>query len=410
MLSRLQKCRAGFTLLEMAIVIIASGLLLSLGITLYRNYLNNRYANESYDNLRLVDSSLALFINANGRLPCPSNPTIPVTDPNAGREIPIASCTTLRDPATAVGTCLDGVCRANGRDTEADLETTQGDPVLIGGLPFRDLRDSGSTSSASQVESLDSWAFQFTYAVSGYLTDINKYRASYGAIDVRTEPTTSAPSGVALVDPPGSSQYVIVAHGKNHVGAYTASGQIPFPCVVGATRDADNCDGDASFTSGLRKEVATNEYFDDVLVYNSYSLSMLWDFVGTSADIYNRNPGFVGVGTGSPTQQLEVAGDIKATTLRANNLCDKATGGNCWSPDLLAAPAASGLSLYCPNTGTPGMADVVVGIGLDASIPPKPKAVCGLVPKVTPATGSSCPPGEFVLGFSASGAPQCGTP
>lgn len=420
MLSRLQKGRTGFTLLEMAIVIVASGMLLSLGITLYRNYLSNRYANESYDNLRLVDSSLALFINANGRLPCPSNPTLPVTDPLAGRSLddsgptpsnPLGGpCYQLREQSTAAGTCIDGVCRVDGRDTDADLETTRGDPVLIGGLPFRDIRDSGSTSSASQVESLDSWAFQFTYAVSGYLTDRDKYRASRGAIDVRTEPTPSATAGIPLVEPAGSSQYVIVAHGKNHLGAYTASGQIPFPCVAGATRDADNCDGDASFTAGLLKEVSSNEYFDDVVIYNSYSLSMLWDFVGSSADIYNRNPGFVGIGTGVPTQQLEVAGDIKTTTLRATNLCDKATGANCWSPDLLAAPASSGLSLYCPNTGTPGMADVVVGIGLDTSIPPKPKAVCGLVPKVTPATGTTCPAGQFVLGFSASGAPQCGTP
>lgn len=424
----------GFTTIELAIMIVISGLLMAAGLRIYNAYLSDRNAHDSYDKLRVLDSAMSFYINIYGRLPCPSNPTIPVTDANAGREIAAASCATLRNPLTAVGTCLDGVCRVNGyRDTDADSETVNADPVLVGGVPFVALGEGG----ASMQSAVDGWNYQFTYAVSGYLTNQSTYRSSWGAIDVRTEPSASLTrtgngvgqlGGVSMLDPPGSSQYVMIAHGANHMGAYSAEGKVTVPCS--GTQDADNCDNNpvvqtlASYTAGLRRDATmTNASggcpgatagikctFDDLIVYNSYAMSSLWDFVGTSGDIHNLNPGFVGLGTGNPTQQLDVNGDIKATQLSATKLCDKASGAECWSPDLLAAPKASGNSLYCPDTGTPGMADVVIGITNDTSVPPVPKAVCGLAPKVQPSANQMCPVGQFVLSFTAAGGIVCGLP
>ncbi|TAL28082.1 MAG: hypothetical protein EPN97_15425 [Alphaproteobacteria bacterium] len=423
----------GFTSIELAIMILISGLLMAAGLRLYDTYLRDKNAHDSYDKLRVLDSSLSYYINLNGRLPCPSNPSIPVTDPNAGREIAASSCATLRNAATPVGTCLDGVCKVDGyADTEADTDTNV-DPVLVGGVPFVAMRAGG----ASLQSAVDAWNYQFTYAVSGYLTNASTYRSSWGAIDVRTEPSATSPrtgttlatlGGTSMLDPVGSSQYVIIAHGSNHLGAYSAEGKVTVPCS--GTQDADNCDNNpvvqtqASFTAGLRVDstattsgtmcpgavAGTRCTFDDLLVYNSYAMSSLWDFVGTSGDIHNLNPGFVGLGTSTPTQQLDVNGDIKATQLNATLLCDKASGAECWSPDLLAAPASTGNSLYCPDTATPGMADVVIGITNDASVPPKPKAVCGLAPKVQPSANQTCPPGQFVLRFNPTGGIVCGVP
>lgn len=425
----------GFTLIEMAFVIIISGLLMAGASRIYLSYVNERYANESYERLRVISSSLAYFIGTEGRLPCPSNPTIPFYDPNAGREIATSSCQTLRDPATPVGTCLDGVCKVNGaRDTEADVDSSV-DPVLVGGLPFAALSLSTANvgQGTSQRDALDPWNFQFTYAVSGYLTNKSTYRSSWGAIDVRTEPSTAFPrpgpgtgtynpndplqmtlGGISVVDPPGSSQYVVVAHGPNHIGAYSADGVIAFAC--NGTQDADNCDTNpvvqttASFTAGIRRDTKGAAEFDDQLIYNSYAMSSLWDFVGTTGDIHNLNPGFVGVGIDSPTQQLEVAGNLKATQLTASKLCDMANGAECWSPDLLAAPASSGKSLYCPTTShAPNLADVVTGITTDP-VTGQPKAVCGLAPKITPIVSQSCPAGSYVNGFNSDGTVICFTP
>ncbi len=432
----------GFTLLEMAMLMVIIGILLAAFMRVYNGFLNDHYARDTQTKLNTLDSAVANFIGANGRLPCPSNPTLPVTDPNAGREIPLASCTTLRTVATPIGTCLDGVCKVNGaRHTEATPGTTPNDPVLVGGFPW--VAVLGNNTSLNGAMSTDAWNYQFTYAVSGFLTNKATYRSSWGAIDIRTEPdptgcagigaftcnprpdgTPSNPNdplqptygGVSLVSPPGSSQYVIIGHGPNHVGAYTSGGRVSVPCMSKGTQDSDNCDNNpvvdttASFTVGLRRDGNTTSYkaFDDTLKYNSYSLSSLWDFVGTTTDIHNLNPGYIGVGTATPTQQLDVNGSIKATTLAASQLCDS-TGADCWSPDLLSAPASSGASLYCPNTNTPGMADVMTGVTNDL-VTGLPKAVCTKVLKVTPLPNQTCPAGQYLNGFDSTGTIICYSP
>jgi type II secretory pathway pseudopilin PulG len=403
----------GFSLIELGIVMIVSGLLLGAGANMYNSYINDKYAHETYDRMKVIDASLSLFINGEKRLPCPSNPTIPINDPNAGREIPDSSCETLRNPGTAAGTCLDGVCKVAGfRDTEADGDTAV-DSILIGGLPFVDIRGSGSTTSVTQQEALDSWNYQFTYAVSAHLTNASTYRASRGTIDVRTEPTTAVPAGVPLVSPEGSSQYVIIGHGDNHRGAYTAKGVINYPCTPGVSYDDENCDGDMTFISGLRFMRAGTTYFDDAAVYNSYSISALWDFVGSSVDIYNRNPGNVGVGTDAPTQQLEVVGDIKATKVVQNELCGM-NGLGCFSPDALAAPAtgapaSTDLPMKCDASTVPGTMNVVIGVTLSGT-PPRPRAVCATVPMLT-TTASQCSiAGQYAVGINSDGTILCEAP
>lgn len=391
-------------MIELGAVFAVSGLVVSMLLMVYRAYMNDRYANESYEKLRMINSSLSLYVNdeRQRRLPCPADPRIPTHDPNAGREIPEVSCQLLRSNA-GIGTCHDGVCSVEGfRDMDGDGQL---DPVLIGALPFRALRDSGSFHSATQADALDPWGFQFTYAVSGRLTARATYNASHGVIDVRTEPLPSAPSGIDLLDPPQSSQYVVVAHGKNHLGAYTAQGLQPFPCVAG-TQDADNCDGDGSFTFGLYRESGGSSYFDDVLVYNSFTLSTLWDFVGTSRDIHNRNPGNVGIGTGTPTAMLEVVGDARSPFARASRICG-VDGSGCFSPDVLGASAASGESMYCPPATTPGHVSVMKRIVRDPVLN-RPVAECEEVPLIAPTLGFTCPAGTYIRSFLAEGTPQCG--
>lgn len=411
--------KSGFSLIELSIVIVASGLLMAAGFSAYHQYMKDRYARESYDKLKSVESSLALYASFSKRLPCPSNPTIPLSDQGSGLEIPAASCAELRDPATPAGTCRDGVCKTVtvGRDADGDGSD---DAVLIGGLPYAAIRqgsDPVSTTYRSMTlnYAIDPWDYQLTYAVSALLTNQPTYLSSHGAINIQTE------DGISLVDPPNSALYALIAHGDNHMGAYTSDGFIGVPCVAGATADAENCDGDSTFVIGLRSLGAGANYFDDVVVYNAFTVSILWDFVGSTSDIYNRNPGFVGIGTEEPTQRLEVRstgvdhGNIKATTAIAANLCGK-NNQDCWSPDLLAAPKASGLALGCPDTATPGMIDVVIGVTLwdhdaNPATPDVPRANCGLVPMVAPSLAQSCAgANEYVLGFDAAGNIECGAP
>lgn len=401
----------GFTLIELAIVMIISGLVMAAGFQAYNTYLNDVRSRESYEKQKIIYSALSAFASNQQRLPCPANPQIPVSDPASGMEIPIASCTALRSSGTAYGTCMDGVCRVEGeRDADGDGAN---DAVLIGAVPYADIKRGQDTAAQrfeggiATVSILDPWGYQMTYAVSALMTSASTYRPEYGAISVTTENPL-----VSVVKPAGSAQYVIVAHGDNHAGAYTAEGAITTPCIAGVAESA-NCDGGGAYVSGLRSLGPNADYFDDVVWYNSFSISMLWDFVpGGNGDIYNKNAGNVGIGTDNPSRELEVAGNVAALGAYQDRLCSSSDPTVCWSPDILAAPLSTGLSLNCPDTNTPGFRDVVLGITsqivtVGTNTYTQPTALCGLAPEVTPIFPQSCPANEYVSGFTPSGNIMC---
>jgi hypothetical protein len=257
-------------------------------------------------------------------------------------------------------------------------------------------------ADVNMSDALDPWGYQIGYAVTESMTNAGLYAAGqgqYGAIDVRTE------NGVSLLSPAGNANYVIIARGANHMGAYTPQGVRPVACVAG-TVDFENCDVDSTFISGLRVMTAGANYNDDVVMYTSKTLSKIWEFAGVgSNDIFNLNVGNVGVGTtANPTERLEVNGNISVSgtsELRTNLICDT-NATNCWSPNLLGGPVGNGNQCAAAPTGT---VNVMTGIT-------NGQITCTTVPLPLPAgfAGQQCTTaGQFVIGFSAAGI-ICGVP
>jgi prepilin-type N-terminal cleavage/methylation domain-containing protein len=446
---RSQSSHQGFTLIEFAAVIVISGLLMAAAIQMYYVYVQNMYYQGTIDKLNAVYSSMSSFASSKGRFPCPSDPTVPFTQTAAGLEnFNAATGTCTAFAAIAINTCnaAGSMCKVDGaRDTLADLETVNPDPVLIGGLPYKTIKsgierftsgavlpptpecystvngtpqpcdadsdgnvDAGvylpttiaTFTDINMTDALDPWGYQMGYAVTQAVTNPSTYgQGQYGAINVQTE------DGTQLLSPAGNANYVIVSYGPNHMGAYTSQGVMTIACVAG-TVDAENCDNDSLFTSGLRVLTPGANYYDDVIKYSSVTLSKIWEFVDAgSNDIYNKNFGNVGVGTTTdPAERLEVNGNIKVSAggeLKQNLLCDT-NGTNCWSPNLLGGPVGNGNQ--CPAAPS-GTVNVMTGIT-------NGQITCTAVPLPLPTgfNGQSCTtPGEFVIGFSSSGI-ICGTP
>lgn len=447
---RHSKKNQGFTLIEFAAVMVISGLLMAAAIQMYYVYLQNFYYQGTIDKLNAIYSSLSNYASSKSRYPCPSDPAMAFTLSTAGLEsynTTSGACTAFT--SIAVNTCNAGgsLCKVDGfRDTLADLETTTVDPVLIGGLPYKTIKagierfSSGPTGTldcydvttgtpalcdldadgnidagvylpntmakfadVNMSDALDPWGYQIGYAVTESMTSAGLYAAGqgqYGAIDVRTE------NGVSLLSPAGNANYVIIARGSNHLGAYTPQGIVPIPCVAG-TVDAENCDADSTFVSGLRVMTPGAAYNDDVIMYTSKTLSKIWEFVSAgSNDIYNLNVGNVGVGTTvDPTERLEVNGNISvsgASRLSTNLVCDT-NGTNCWSPNLLGGAVGTNGN-QCPAAAA-GTVNVMTGIT-------NGQITCTSTPLPLPSgfAGQQCTTaGEFVIGFSAAGI-ICGTP
>lgn len=463
----------GFTLVEFAVLIVMSGFLLAAGITAYYVYISNVKYHASLDRIQNAYSSLSNYQNAKSAYACPSDPSLPITDINFGVEKRVLVAGQYVCWATqnlAVGACnaaaqpypnskAGGMCRVYGaRHTIANTNPPAVmDIILTGGLPYRSMKGGeedlsaaacytigtapptptvacdlnndgivdpgvyiGATPVGSPIQAgagfkeislegaLDAWNYQMSYVVTENATVASTYgQGQYGAIDVQTE------SGVPLLSPAASSNFVIIEHGDDHSGAYTAGGVITYPCgSFAAQKDFNNCNYTGNggvYVSGLRSMGAGANHFDDVLEFHSALISKLWETDPNPSfpnNIYNLNLGYVAIGTPNgdcmngtvpvPCQELDVKGYIRVTTAgNAAQICDK-NDSNCWSPKLIGGPpGASGNE--CPPgdaTGDYVMTGIVNG-----------KITCSVAkvaPPGAPATNQMCPVGKHAIGYSSA--------
>ncbi|TNE32512.1 MAG: prepilin-type N-terminal cleavage/methylation domain-containing protein [Alphaproteobacteria bacterium] len=394
----------GFTLIELAIVIVISGFImasLSAGITMYRK---QAVLDKTDNHIDAVSLAVKQMFNEGlgGRYPRPAGRNLGPSDPDYGIEISAADAAAL-----AIGDCTASmVCKVAGaRDADGDGNV---DPVLIGAVPVRTMRDmllsfitsqyqlyEGAgllhsftagikvTESASYDFNLDGWGRAFTYAVTENLTDPATYDDLYGSIAVETE------GGESLLGEPGSAHVLFVSHGPDGKGAYTPDGKLYRACNATLGNDQENCNDDSTFISGLMSLGDNAEYFDDFLRFFTRGSSTIWrPSSSVGAGIYNTNPGRVGIGTDAPTQKLHVLGDAQTGNAHANSYCDQ-TGGDCLIP---ATIGGAGINCSSGNTMT--------GISYNS-------AECGASPSAPVVLSTNCPAGEVLQGINADGSLNC---
>lgn len=385
----------GFTLVEFAAVMVVAGFILVMFMDLYRLYIMDKDQKETFEKIQAINSSMVKYYGATRKYPCPSDRSLPPSDANYGR----SDCAL----ALTAGTCnaSGGLCKADGRTTGIGAGAPGPDPVIIGGIPFITISETlGASMTTEDVnfdQTIDAWANQFTYAVSRTLTDAFSFNEALGAIGLVKE------DGVSLIEPVDSSHYVVVSHGKNKAGAFTADGVISVPCTDGSPLEQENCDNDGTFMSALFSGAVGPDYNDDLAFSHAWALSSLWDVAANGVDIYNRNPGNVGVGTATPMEKLDVIGTLKGATIKSDWICDKATGTECFQPEDLGGNTST-TGMDCKDVPTSaGKFRVLQGI---AYRDPECSAELNLP---TAISSQNCTaPGEFVQGIDAAGNVICG--
>lgn len=222
--------RAGFTLVEMAVVIVIMAILMTAGLRMLQATQDNAAWRETRLKQDRIKVALLGFLRTNGRLPCPDS-TMPPTGAS-----PVA--------------CLVNA----GRGVV---------PWQVLGLSVGDVQDG--------------WANFFTYRVANRTPasssnwtikagfTINELTAPLVSLTLKERSDTGV-LGAAITPNP---VVMILSHGKNGAGARTLRGTAVIPLPVGADELANAGAASTSFVMRSPTDVAgaTGGIFDDALAY-----------------------------------------------------------------------------------------------------------------------------------------------
>jgi prepilin-type N-terminal cleavage/methylation domain-containing protein len=209
-----KRALGGFTLVEMAIVLVIIGLLLGGLLMPLSAQMEQRRISETQKALDEISQALLGFVIANKYIPCPADPALASGAAGAGQA-----------RAFAAGACTGG---------------------NSGVLPWATLG----------VSETDAWGNRYTYRVTVGFADTT----TFFTLSSPGDSTIRATSGGTLIA--SAIPAVIVSHGKNGSGAYNTAGT---QLTVSADADeAENSDSDTDFVS--KAPTAT---FDDLVAWLS---------------------------------------------------------------------------------------------------------------------------------------------
>lgn len=407
----------GFTLVELAVVVIISGLMLVAAVTAYESYLRGKDLRDTETSTDIILAALSEFRDITGRYPCPADRTLSPTDPGYG----IENCT----PSAVAPACgePDGICRVFGRDADDD---TNADPALIGEIPFTTIGETNQFTTVPMTYRHDAWGNKFTYAITESLTSAITFDPARGVIGLEDEHEQS------ILETDGTVHLVVLSHGENGKGAYTRQGRVMNSCLTSISpselppvpgpsdfeRDVENCEQlDATFSSSLYSLGDSNKFFDDVIKFQNWGAQSMWTYQNDdSANIYNTNPGNVGFGVDDPETRLHIGGALEGARVYALGY-----GGD--YPRSAEDDCAGDACGLCDETGTHCMPATVLGgdlaqmwcRSLHGTAPPygvnrieNNRVYCEPLAFTRPS--ESCPPGTGVRGLRSDGTLICEAP
>lgn len=229
---------SGFTLVELAIVIVLIGVAMTLGLKTITATIENSLYSETKSKQERIKMALVSYLRTNGILPCPDNSGAAVV-------------------ATGLAAAACSPAAANG----------------YGIVPWR-------TLGISRETVVDGWGNYFSYRVANGSTGKNWTSIAVPATDmtinelkVQTDALTIQElnsDGTALVDVTKKAVVVIVSHGKNGFGAKTTKVGARMPTDdAGAGETTNATVGTTTFVLRAVTDVAAafNGPYDDIATY-----------------------------------------------------------------------------------------------------------------------------------------------
>jgi prepilin-type N-terminal cleavage/methylation domain-containing protein len=251
--------RAGFTLAEMAIVLVIVGLLLTSVLSTVSTQLEARNIAETQTRLNLIKDALTGFAQANGRLPCAADGTLATGAVGAGLEAVNGNvCWTPGTKYAVLPWATLGVPETDvwGRRFSYEVDVNFADNYTQSHANPNPSWGCGATPPSPEPASPTSFGL-----------------CALGSLTVKTR-TAANKAGTSVSNVP----VIIVSHGKNGYGAYTPGGTlVTAPPAVNADETANTpAAGSSTFYSREQSpqtspcsDTAAGNFceFDDIVAY-----------------------------------------------------------------------------------------------------------------------------------------------
>jgi len=295
---------AGFTLIEMSIVIAIIGTVVVAIVSMGSSMIESARKVNTQQKLDTIETALMAFRLANERLPCPGDATLTDIPPNAA---------TYGYEAANLGSCIAGSPAANWTASNSNSSNIpQTTTVAEGAVPVKSL-------NLPDEYQWDGWGRKFSYAVWTPLTGINAFliyglQPMCGGITVE-----NAGHGYRST----AAAYALVSYGPDGHGGYTKTGSRYFAgsdnadewtnCHCNASADAGNYS--ATYVQEDRTQTSATDslsVFDDIVRFKErWQMQDAYDTYVTGGNSCGQ-PGFVIAGNTANSRTLSsvVFGDI----------------------------------------------------------------------------------------------------
>lgn len=245
--------QSGFSVIEIAVVLIIFGGIAAMSITLGHQWLKQERYTATRLNIETIEEALDSYRKRNRRLPCPGDITISRGDTDFGVE------------ADNDGACTGGALQA---------AVTTSANIVYGSIPVE-------TLNLSRGLMYDSWGRAFVYYVDIRLTaedSLDNREAGYYDMD-------AAVGDITIEDATGANRtttavYAIVSHGENGHGGYKYDGTRQDFGSGFSNAEVENCNcNDAAVTTGVAPydddnvlvQQLVSRVFDDIVHYKARS-------------------------------------------------------------------------------------------------------------------------------------------
>ena len=352
----------GFSLIEMAVVLVVLGLVISFMITGIHQWRKNEAVEENKESISEALVAISDFRASYGRYPCPARANATVNDADYGRE--------SRDAAT--GNCL---AVANGVWLATSNRTTLANrDVFIGVLPFRQM-------NLDERFTFDAYHGRMTYAVTGLLANDDTYANNLGGITIVNADSVAASDSLLKDATTGldadTAHFALINHNIDGDGAITREGNAQ-PCPANTTLQHENCNRDSVFRAD---EVSST--FDDIVNYQIADSIEQWQISDTDLqDIHlkSANNFAIGVDVDADTtgfamvEVSETSADDAVVAIRqdpanpafsgavnTDTICNE-DGTGCFAPELVGGEYDDNETFRCDPAVVCGNTRFIVGI------------------------------------------------